>query len=515
MRLFKYVFSILLCACLLLAAVPAASAAEYTVVGTTAVGIPVPGYEPGSVSTNCWTFAQAIYEIVWGQRFTGDRGDADDMLRSVPLGSARAITLENTKRFISAARPGAVIRISQNVYGGDDVGGFKHSQILVSHDENGFTVYEGSINGKVRLKYFTWEDYAYGYFGQHYGYFKYIKWPGAAAFRSDADYGSLRVTAQYNGKTLTDLTGYATFDVLIDGALKANDVSAYSDVLPEGSAYEIRDVRPGKCLSYSFTRSEALSGKLTGKNATVTLYLTDAHEWTGARSLGAETHMLICGANSSHTMTEPHSWDGGMLTATPGERAEAVLICTCTVCGEQKTTPVPDASAILRVSGGKALPGDTVTLTVSAASADALNALTPVFDTDAFTLTETLRAPAASGSGFTAVFKLKVNEKTADGDYTVTVSGAKTAVLGGRLTVLDPDALPAYLPGDVDGDGRVSASDARLALRATVGLESFEPRSAAFLACDTDGDEMLTANDARSILRAVVGLEEIGSPISA
>ena len=62
-----------------------------------------------------------------------------------------------------------------------------------------------------------------------------------------------------------------------------------------------------------------------------------------------------------------------------------------------------------------------------------------------------------------------------------------------------------YLPGDVDGNGKIEAADARLALRAAVGLETLTEEQT--LAADVDGIVGLSASDARLILRAAVGLE--------
>ncbi len=62
--------------------------------------------------------------------------------------------------------------------------------------------------------------------------------------------------------------------------------------------------------------------------------------------------------------------------------------------------------------------------------------------------------------------------------------------------------------GDADGDGSITASDARLALRRSVNLETFAPESEQFLACDADGSGEVTAADARLILRAAVSLED-------
>ena len=64
-----------------------------------------------------------------------------------------------------------------------------------------------------------------------------------------------------------------------------------------------------------------------------------------------------------------------------------------------------------------------------------------------------------------------------------------------------------YLPFDVDLDSAVSAADARLTLRASVGLETLAKNTPSFFAADSDGDGQITAGDARHILRASVGLE--------
>ncbi|MCR5042087.1 MAG: dockerin type I repeat-containing protein, partial [Clostridia bacterium] len=58
---------------------------------------------------------------------------------------------------------------------------------------------------------------------------------------------------------------------------------------------------------------------------------------------------------------------------------------------------------------------------------------------------------------------------------------------------------------DVDGDGEVSAADARSALRFSLALES--PDDRAFSAADTDFSGDITASDARSILRISLRLD--------
>ncbi len=70
-------------------------------------------------------------------------------------------------------------------------------------------------------------------------------------------------------------------------------------------------------------------------------------------------------------------------------------------------------------------------------------------------------------------------------------------------------AYALRLPGDTDGDGAVTAADARLALRMAVGL-SEPPFYGPFTPADADSDGSVTAADARAILRAAVELQKLG-----
>lgn len=78
------------------------------------------------------------------------------------------------------------------------------------------------------------------------------------------------------------------------------------------------------------------------------------------------------------------------------------------------------------------------------------------------------------------------------------------SVSGILVKVTIPDF---YCNGDVNGDGNVTAADARLALRSAAKLE--ELTADAKNAADVDNDGKVTASDARVILRAVAKLEEL------
>jgi hypothetical protein len=57
----------------------------------------------------------------------------------------------------------------------------------------------------------------------------------------------------------------------------------------------------------------------------------------------------------------------------------------------------------------------------------------------------------------------------------------------------------SFIKGDVNGDGKINAADARLALRFSAKLETLS--DFALASADVDGSGKVTASDARLILR--------------
>ncbi len=79
-----------------------------------------------------------------------------------------------------------------------------------------------------------------------------------------------------------------------------------------------------------------------------------------------------------------------------------------------------------------------------------------------------------------------------------------TVIVEDEKEIVTPPPEAQIKNGDIDGDNAVSASDARNALRASVGLDALSERQ--MLAADIDKDNRITAADARYILRYSVGL---------
>lgn len=129
---------------------------------------------PSYGENNCWSFARTVYWHIWWEKFSNKTGTDDDMMREYHSLSDRTITQEHCQKYLGEAEPGAVIRICDEIKGNDRMGKNRHSQILLSHDQNGIAIYE-SDNQNTRIGYYTWEQYV-AKFGK-YKYFKYIKWP--------------------------------------------------------------------------------------------------------------------------------------------------------------------------------------------------------------------------------------------------------------------------------------------------------------------------------------------------
>lgn len=74
-------------------------------------------------------------------------------------------------------------------------------------------------------------------------------------------------------------------------------------------------------------------------------------------------------------------------------------------------------------------------------------------------------------------------------------------------TILEEREIAAlWIPGDVNNDGQVNASDARSVLRVAARFDSFTDEQ--IVIADMDGDEQITAADARKILRIAAKIDE-------
>lgn len=74
------------------------------------------------------------------------------------------------------------------------------------------------------------------------------------------------------------------------------------------------------------------------------------------------------------------------------------------------------------------------------------------------------------------------------------------------LTCFNLTSFAAYV-GDVDGNGKITASDARIILRVSAKLDKLDDSKTKF--ADVNGDKKITASDARTVLRMSAKLEAL------
>lgn len=147
---------------------------------------------PWQGAGQCWEYANKMYNRIWGHRFDSTfvgSSVAYNMLRNLN-DEQRRVTAENTRKFISQAPLGAVIRTTDapswsSAFENDGTaynGRYGHNMIIVQKDANGFTCFE-NLRGGLYTLYYTWEDFASASGNwDYYYYFKYIKWPNAPAY---------------------------------------------------------------------------------------------------------------------------------------------------------------------------------------------------------------------------------------------------------------------------------------------------------------------------------------------
>ena len=142
-----------------------------------------------SSASDCWAYANAIYEQIWGVRFSSSFSSNDNFLRDM-RDEDLTLTADHLKEYVSAAALGAVLRVcnAANLHASDSaIEGDKpgHSQVIVQKDSEGFTVLQGGLSQAPYYKetYYTWQSFLEtSWLGGSYAYIKYLKWPGAASY---------------------------------------------------------------------------------------------------------------------------------------------------------------------------------------------------------------------------------------------------------------------------------------------------------------------------------------------
>lgn len=105
-----------------------------------------------------------------------------------------------------------------------------------------------------------------------------------------------------DGKRINESVPYAKVDVYVDGTRVAADVSDFYQIIPFGSTYEIRNVRPQKDAMYDGIISGSLTGTMWNNEVEAMLGFTTKKELTTTLFGKAEKEILIT-RNKSQTIS--------------------------------------------------------------------------------------------------------------------------------------------------------------------------------------------------------------------
>lgn len=180
----------------------------------------------------------------------------------------------------------------------------------------------------------------------------------------------------------------------------------------------------------------------------------------------------------------------------------------CDVSSQSGTTLTPktaaNSTAATQTIGGKTvyLNAERVAMTYSGAEAGTEYLVFVLEDGTTPTADNIVYIDQKSGTA-AGTFDLYPSRLTSGKTYNVFVSSSSD----GLTKVGSFGYYADYMLGDVDGNSKVTANDARCILRDVVGKETLTESQR--LAADVNRDGKVTANDARVILRVVVGKETL------
>ena len=346
-------------------------------------------------------------------------------------------------------------------------------------------------------------------------------------------------TSEKDGSSITlkwsAVDGATGYNVYVDG-VKHNDSTIFT------TEYKVDKL--SSSTTYEFV-VRAVNSKGESPDSLIYADRTNDHvheygEWTVTKEAtcsaeGEQSRTCECGSVEKEAIpaTGIHAYGEWFVTLEPTCVTDGEKSSECADCGDVKTETVPATNehiygewkvtkeATCTVDGEQehtcSICGDTETEVINAAGEHTFGEW--VIVDEATETSAGLREHSCTVCGAVEAEEIPmlaphehvfgewviVDEATETSaglrEHTCTVCGAVEAE---EIPMLTPQ--PAGIKGDVNGDGRVTAADARLVLRAAAKIETFTDEVAAL--AEVTGDGKVTAADARKILRVAAKVDE-------
>lgn len=492
---------------------------------------PEKGGEPVQLrAVQCLAFERYFFYKMFGFIDMGENESLTYSLGSIPAGG---MTAENVKALVSQAKTGAHVRA-----------GSYHSMMFLSCDEEGFWMYHGNTDFccKVNIRYLTWGEFASKY--QSEGITEVIlpldypgedgtidptpigyapgtytvsdptglylrEGPGTSYTKlRDVPYGTVMNVTEIDGvwgKTVYDgLSGWVNLDYAActssyqTGTYRVADAAGLNLREGPGTGYtRLLTIPDGTELTVTAIDGGWGRTGYNGQEGWISLEYTAFVAPTPPPS-----ELPVVPAQPGWYRLGP---DGAALRVGPLDDSEVLL--TVPAAAEVEVTAVDGAwgeasyagvTGWMRLAGASYLSPALSDLQLQSPPDKTVYTQNGVFDPAGLTLL----ARFADGSEQTVTEGYTLSyDFSAAGPATVAVTfrGRTVAV---PVTVEEAKS-GAPGSGDIDGNGSVNSSDARLALQFTVELIALTDRQQ--LAGDVNGDERVDSSDARTILMRTVG----------
>ncbi|MBQ6118819.1 MAG: leucine-rich repeat protein, partial [Clostridia bacterium] len=249
------------------------------------------------------------------------------------------------------------------------------------------------------------------------------------------------------------------------------------------------------------------------------------------------SHCSVCGAVlQAQTVVKAagHQWDSGKVTKAATEKTEGVKTYTCSVCGEQKTEPIPPVAPVeptnkptVTVGAVTARAGEEIEVPVSIANNPGINTFSFGLDYDTarlqlkdvtidpalggqFTFKEKAVWLSAADTGYngtilTLTFTVAADAQEGDIPVAVTYRPGDIAnlkeedvsfqLMAGKISVR------AYQPGDINGDNKVNNKDLTRLMKYLAG----DAVTVSADALDVNGDGKVNNKDLTRLMKYLAG----------